>query len=118
MKYHEKIAEYRLKHKREPLAVFIDDWPYADNKRIAELNDPSYMPHVSIAGEFIQALDMRFVYGLNVHGSSKCEKRAKALFKRLQAFKPAMCAVTVIDKQNIGRSWLGVYTKESGVICE
>lgn len=118
MKYHEAIAEYRLKHKREPLAIFIDDFEYLPNKRIAEWNDPSYIPHVNIAGDFIQSLDMRFVFGMNVHGSSRCERRAKALFKRMQLFKPKMCAVTVLDRANIEQAWLGIYTTEQGVICE
>lgn len=118
MRYHEKITEYRQKYRRDPIGVFIDDFEYQDNKRIAELNDPSTMPYVCIAGDFIQGLDMRFVYGIDVYGSSHCEKRAKALFKRLQAFKPRMCSVTVIDRNNLGSAWLGVYTKETGVICE
>lgn len=118
MKYHERICKYRLQHKREPLTVFIDDYEYLDHRAVEEFNDPSFQPYVSIAGDFIQGLDLRFVYGLDVQGSSRCEKRAKALFKRLQMFKPRSCAVTVIDKQKIGQSWIGMYTNEQGVICE
>lgn len=118
MKYHEQITEYRIKHKRGPVAILIDDFPYAKNKRIDEFNNPSCMPHVNIAGDFIPGLDMRFVFDIDVHGSSMCEKRAKALFKRLQVFKPKMCAVTVIDKNNIASTWLGIYTSEQGVVYE
>lgn len=118
MKYHEKIAEYRKKTGRDPLAVLIDDFAYSDQKWIEKLNKPESYPHVCIAGDFIAGLDLRFVYGLDVYGSSMCEKRAKALFRRLQAFKPRMCAVTVIDRQKIGTAWLGIYTKDLGVICE
>lgn len=118
MKYDDQIYKYRLKHKRDPLAIFIDDYEYLDHRAVEDFNDPSYMPYVSIAGDFIQGLDLRFVYGLDVQGSSNCEKRAKALFKRLQVFKPKSCAVTVIDKKKSGQAWLGIYTMEQGVICE
>ena len=120
MKYHEQISKYRNETGCDPICVFIDDYEYADNDRIHELNTPHDYPSVSIAGDFIPALDLRFVYGIKVNGASHEERRAKALFKRVLMFRPSHCIVTVIPPKNDlnGDYWMGVYTKEQGVVCE
>lgn len=112
MRGHDLISQYRLKTGKAPDAIFIDDFEHAANKW--EPNDPRKMPHVVIAGDFIPGLDLRFVFGCIVHGTSRNEARAKALFRRLMMFKPALCAVAVIDRHG----WIGVYAKDLGVICE
>lgn len=121
MKHHDKVIYSRLNGSRRIQSVFIDDYGLPENRWFVEFNDKDDMPSVSIADEkLIPALDLRFVYGLNVHACSKSEARAKALFRRLQMFGPAMCTVAVIpDRHNrTGAEWIGIYTKEKGVLCE
>lgn len=120
MKHHDKVIYSRLNGSRALKSVFIDDYGLPDNRWFLEFNDKDDMPSVSIADEtLIAALDLRFVYDMNVHGCSRSEQRAKALFRRIQMFKPAMCTVAVIpDRANrTGDEWIGIYTKEQGVIC-
>lgn len=120
MKHHEQIIAYRLRTKSIPKAVFIDDFTHRENKHATEFNNPAGMPYVQIAGDFIGGLDLRFIFGLVVHCTCEEEDRARQLFKRAIAFKPALLAVTHLPKggREFGRYWVGMYTKEKGVICE
>lgn len=120
MKYQDQIYSYRLKTGKEPVAVFIDDFVHASDKYATEYNIPSACPHVEIAGDLIQALDLRFIYNLKTHGACRTEERAKALFKRAQLFKPSMLMVIAMPdgSKKYGDYWLGLYTKEKGVIHE
>lgn len=116
MRGHEEVAEWRKKFNRAPAMIFIDDFSHKPGKWFSqEQVNMAQCPRVIIDGDFIAGLDLRFAYGAIVHGTGANERRAKSLFRRLQTFHPEVCAVVV---KGTPTGWIGVYTKEKGVICE
>lgn len=120
MRFQDSLLKWRIKTKQAPRAIFLDDFEYMHSRYIDELNYPNDVPSVCVAGDFLAALDLRFVYQAVVHGASYSESRARSLFKRTLMFRPDFCSVVVIPKHR-GQTdglWFGLYTKEKGVICE
>ena len=85
MKGHEHIINMRLQGLK-PEIVFVCDYPCETDWH--EHNDH---PTVSVHGDNIETLDMRFLVGVVVSVSSNCEKRARRLFKAVLGAKPLAC---------------------------
>lgn len=119
MRGHEDVIKRRTETRLKPPAVFINDYSC---KHVGYCKiSGSAMPTVSIDGDFIPSLDLRFVVGCVVSANGSTEERAKALFNRLIQFKPMMCAVGTLESDPKKRpkdmtGWIGLYTEEQGII--
>lgn len=114
MRGHQEVIDQRLREKRKPTAIFFHDCDLEDGAFVCEHN----MPSVSIAGDAVEFLDLRFVRGCQVHAILHEERRARALFSRLIQFKPHTCIVCVTHERSLdpaGALWMGIYTEEQGI---
>ncbi len=91
MRGHLPIIEMRRAGKR-PSFVFINDW-------LCPTDWAKHGDHatVSVAGDRIQTLDLRFLVGLRVSITSHDEQRARALFEAAKAHGAQAVGAGVVD---------------------
>lgn len=75
MKGHEKVIDMRTRGV-VPTCVFIDDFT-VNKSKWAQEDD---FPCISVAGDNIKTLDLRFLIGLDVRATASDEMRAKEIF--------------------------------------
>lgn len=113
MKGHEPIIAMRHAGKR-PGFVFINDYPC----------DTDWQQHgdnatVSVAGDVVQLLDLRFLVGLKVSISSESETRAMALFDQCKAAGAECVGAAHIDPRRKPwdqHGWSSVWHKTAEVV--
>ncbi len=107
MRGHEKLIEMRKAGKR-PAIVFLNDFPCRTDW--FETGDKHVT--VSVDGDNLDRVDLRFLVGLTVSASSFDESRAKAMFA---ACKKAGAAVVgaghAVGYPRIGTGWCEVWRK-------
>jgi hypothetical protein len=76
MRGHERIQQYRMDGHKINRLIFLNDFPC-----LTDWPDEIEHPTVSVAGDRINTLDLRFLVGMAVSVSSEDEQRAKDLFQ-------------------------------------
>jgi len=109
MKGHEHIIALRKK-RLMPEAIFIDDYSFpSPNTNWMEHGD---FPHVCVSGDQIEALDLRFLIGTQVHISTESESRGKALLKackRHGATTVIACQTVKTGPEKFETKWMDVW---------
>ena len=116
MRGHEQVLEMRLIDRVTPTAIFVHDCALVDMAYECE----NGMPSVGLSkSDVMQSLDLRFLMGCEVHAVFHDEQRAKEFFERAQQFKPNTLVSCVVYRDKLdahGDLWMGIYSKEKGVI--
>ena len=119
MRGHEPIISMRKSGKR-PAIVFVNDFadPVAKDwhnpgEKYGETWPPDHAT-VSVDGDAVQLLDLRFLKGLRVSISSLSEARAKALFDRCKSSGASVVAAahTIRDGAFVRSGWAEIYHAE------
>lgn len=112
MRGHEKLVEMRKAGKR-PVIVFLNDFICPTNW--FETGDKHVT--VSVVGEPLHRVDLRFLVGLTVSATSYDEDRAKALMQACQRAGAAVVGAghCMGDGHQRGTGWCEVWRKPDGV---
>lgn len=109
MQGHIPIIQMRMKRKA-PRIVFVNDYPcqtdWFENEGDAAT--------VSVHGDAIETLDLRFLVGLRVSISSPQENRAKALLERCRDIgvaAVASCHIQTDKKPFEQNGWTGIWVR-------
>ena len=110
MRGHDHIISLR-KSGKTPSIVFINDYPCKTD----------WMTHgehatVSVHGDTISSLDLRFLVGLRVSISAESEGRAKALFGKAKWFGAktvASCHIKTNQQPHKQDGWSEIYHAEA-----
>ena len=104
----------------KPKAIFVNDFhcktaiDWSDpGRKYGEQWNPDN-PTVSVAGDEIRKLDLRFLVGVTVHISSPSEQRAKELFSRaieMGAHTVGACHSIVDARPSDPLGWFEIYRK-------
>lgn len=111
MNGHEPIIKMRMDGKK-PSIVFINDFPCECHKYWHKEGDHA---SISIHGDDIDLLDMRFLVGLTVSATSIDERRAKQLFEKCKQSGASVvgCGHYMPDKQQWEQSgWTEIWRRE------
>ena len=105
MKGHEAIIQSRIKG-QAPELVYLDDYETS----LTDWRQLEITPVVSLNNELPEALDLRFLVGLNVSITSRSEDRAKRLFNACKAAgaKWVGSSHTVMVGEMAKTGWIGV----------
>ena len=112
MRGHEAIIRMRKEQGKKPPFVFINDYPCQTDW----FEDGAGHARISVHGDKLENLDLRFLVGLSVSVSAASEKRAKALFEACKQAGAAQVLATHIDpakKPWEQRSEVLVYKREA-----
>lgn len=109
MRGHEHIIELR-KAGRKPKIVFLNDWPCK-----TDWFETADHATVSLNGDPLSSLDLRFLVGLTVSISSQSESRAKALAAKAKWFGAHTVAACHVQPRHWHQQtgWSEIYRKEA-----
>jgi len=99
MKGHDAIIQMRINRQR-PEWVFVNDYPCSTDW--AKHNDQAT---ISVHGDNIRTLDLRFLLGLKVSVSSASEERARELFDACQRHHVSLVAASHTVKNGWTEVW-------------
>lgn len=112
MRGHEAIIRMRKEYGKKPPFVFINDYPCQTDW----FEEGIGYARISIHGDKLESLDLRFLVGLSVSVTASSEKRSKALFEACKSVGVAQVVATHIDptrKPWEQRSEVHVYKREA-----
>ena len=107
MRGHEHIIALR-KRRLLPESIFIQDYPTP----LTDWFEHDEYPHVCVDGDTIEALDLRFLVGTQVHISTESESRGKALLKACKKHGAATviaCQTVQVAKEKFETKWMEHY---------
>lgn len=111
MRGHEAIIRMRSQFGKKPVFVFINDYPCETDW----FEDDSKFARVSVYGDDLSSLDLRFLVGLGVSITASTEARAKVLFelaKEAGASVVASCHIQYGQHEFKQDGWAQAWRKE------
>lgn len=117
MKGHEALVKLRKLGKKPNTFVFLEDWPLTDKTGLDWASPGKQFgqkwgmdtPTISIHGDDLNGLDLRFLVGLMVLCSSPSESRAKALLNACVKAGAVYVVASHVDVNSKQPTWAEIY---------